>query len=497
MKCLAVARLWHEGNSFSPVATTLSDFQRREWFEGEAACIHYDGTATEMGAVVEFARRQADRWEVMFMPAMAAPPGGPVPDEDFAQMAARIVGAVRSAAADAIYLSLHGSLVTATNPTPERDLIRAVAAAAPGIPIGISFDFHANLSAEMLDGATVASGYRTYPHIDMAETAQRVLTMLTGVAERTLAPVRAVRKIPWVLLSHNMRTEAGPKPGPMAELMALGAAAEAETDILDVSMFGGFSYGDTPYAGPTVMVHAHRDQALAERVADRLAAAYAKRLEAFRVNLPSPTAGIGAALACLAEGSGKPVAVLDPADNPMSGGIGDTPTLLAALLAQRRPVRTVFAFLGDPTIVARAHAAGPDAKLGLTLGGRLTPVFGPPIAAEGRVLRLTAGQFHNHGPMERGLAVDLGRTCVLDVAGIELIVTESCQSPNDRGYFDLHGIDLTGPMLLCVKAKNHFRAAFGGLCERIIDVDCPGPATADLASLPFRLLPAGVRPLAA
>lgn len=493
MKRLAVARLWHEGNSFSPVATTLAEFRRREWLEGDGARQHYAGTATELGAVVEFARQAADRWAVAFLPAMGAPPGGPVPDQDFAQMAARIVESVRATRADAIYLSLHGSMVTETNPTPERDLIRAVAAAAPDIPIGISFDFHANLAAEMLEGVPVASGYRTYPHIDMGETAQRVLTMLTGIADRGSVPVRAVRKIPYVLLSHNMRTDTGP----MAELMALAASAEAESGILDASLFGGFSYGDTPYAGPTIMVHAERDRGLAERTADRLASAYTQRLDDFRVRLPEPLEGIKAALAHLAAGAQGPVAVLDPADNPMSGGIGDTPTLLASLIRERPTVRTVFAFLGDPGIVARAHAAGAGAVLDLKLGGRLTSVFGPPVSAQGRVLRLTDGRFRNHGPMERGLAVDLGRTCVLDVNGIELIVTESCQSPNDHGYFDLHGIDLAGPMLLCVKAKNHFRAAFGRLCTRIVDVDCPGPATADLTGLPFRHLPPGVRPLAA
>src|SRR5690606_28329460 len=111
--------------------------------------------------------------------------------------------------------------------------------------------------------------------------------------------------------------------------------------------------------------------------------------------------------------------------------------------------------------------------------------------------RLTDGRFRNRGPMERGLAVDLGRTCVLDVDGVRLIVTETCQSPNDVAYFELHGIDLTGPLLLCVKAKNHFRAAFGPICRRIVDVDCPGPATANLANLAFRNLRPGVLPLAA
>jgi microcystin degradation protein MlrC len=181
----------------------------------------------------------------------------------------------------------------------------------------------------------------------------------------------------------------------------------------------------------------------------------------------------------------------------MSGGIGDTPALLTALLARPPAEASVFAFLCDPELVARAHAAGPGATLAVALGGRLTPAFGPPVRASARVRRLTDGRFRNKGPMERGLAVDLGRTCVLDIGNVAVIVTETCQSPNDEAYFTLHGIDLAATRLLCVKAKNHFRAAFGPICRRIIDVDCPGPATADLASLPFKHLRPGVRPLAA
>jgi microcystin degradation protein MlrC len=78
---------------------------------------------------------------------------------------------------------------------------------------------------------------------------------------------------------------------------------------------------------------------------------------------------------------------------------------------------------------------------------------------------------------------------VLDVAGIQVIVTSACQSPNDVAYFDLHGIDLRAVRLLCVKAKNHFRAAFRTACAEIIDVDTPGTASADLARLRYRRVP--------
>ncbi len=77
----------------------------------------------------------------------------------------------------------------------------------------------------------------------------------------------------------------------------------------------------------------------------------------------------------------------------------------------------------------------------------------------------------------------------MDVQGIEVIVTSACVAPNDPAYFALHGIDPARLGLLCVKAKNHFRAAFAGTFAAILDVDSPGPAALDLARLPFRRVP--------
>ncbi len=91
--------------------------------------------------------------------------------------------------------------------------------------------------------------------------------------------------------------------------------------------------------------------------------------------------------------------------------------------------------------------------------------------------------------MERGLPVDLGPTAVLEFQGIEVIVTSACVSPNDPAYFALHGIELARLDLLCVKAKNHFRAAFADRFSTLINVDTPGPAALDLRKLPYRRVP--------
>jgi microcystin degradation protein MlrC len=484
MKRLAVARLWHEGNSFSPVPTPLACFQAREWFEGEAARDFYRGTATEMGAVAAFAEAARD-WQVDFLFCAAAPPGGPLPQGDYLAIRDRILAGLARGRWDAVYLSLHGAMVTDRDPVPELDLLQAVRAAIGGTPLAVSYDLHANLGSEHLRWSDFAAGYKTYPHVDMAETAAKLLERLTDLGAGAARPDKALVKLPCIFPSFNMRTT----DGPMAEIMAEARDATALPGVLDVSVFGGFAYGDSPFAGPSVMVHGRSPDRSAEWIAKDLARSLADRADRFYVTLPAPADAIAMALA---EPEGT-VALLDPADNPLSGGIGDTPGLLRALIAAKSSVPTLFAFFWDPDLVARAHREGVGARLPVRLGARLTDRFGSPIEATALVKKLTDGHFRNRGPMERNLPVALGSTALLELEGIEVIVTESCQTPNDPGYFHLHGIDLAQIRLLAVKAKNHFRAAFAPSCRRIIDVDLPGPAALDLRHLAFRHAPASLR----
>jgi microcystin degradation protein MlrC len=147
----------------------------------------------------------------------------------------------------------------------------------------------------------------------------------------------------------------------------------------------------------------------------------------------------------------------------------------------------VFAFFWDPELVRRCERGK---RMRVELGGRLSPTWGPPVALDVEVEGITDGRFRNSGPMERGLEVNLGRTAVLRAGPLRVIVTESCQAPNDLEYFRLHDIDIAAARppfpLVCAKAKNHFRAAFGALFDAIVEVDTPGPAMADLSQLPFR-----------
>jgi microcystin degradation protein MlrC len=275
----------------------------------------------------------------------------------------------------------------------------------------------------------------------------------------------------------------------MAEMQKLADGWRQERGILDVTIYGGFAYGDSPFAGPSVVVVTDGDGVLAQQAADSLVLELASRRDRFYVALPDPAEGLRRALE--AKGTG-PAIVLDPADNPLSGGIGDTPALLRALLTTDRPARTAFGFFWDPPLVAECHRLGEGAAIRANLGGRVTADFGAPVPVEAKVIKLTDGKFRNEGPYEHQLPMDVGRTVLLEIQGIQVIVTESCQTPNDPAYFRLHGIDPEQLDLLCVKAKNHFRAAFTRMARCLIDVDAPGPAAASLAHYKFRHAPQGL-----
>ena len=95
----------------------------------------------------------------------------------------------KTKAFDAIYLSLHGAGVTTKREDPEVELLRAIRKIQPTVPIGASFDLHGNLANELAHYLTTGSVYRTYPHIDMRETAWRVLSVLERTVAGEIKPV--------------------------------------------------------------------------------------------------------------------------------------------------------------------------------------------------------------------------------------------------------------------------------------------------------------------
>src|SRR5688572_16693518 len=268
---IAIARLWHEGNSFSPVRTTLADFRRREWAHGEGVAGLYAGTRTEIGAVLDFFSKERGLTPI-FLRCAAAPPGGPVEEADLQQIFGEIVEGVRRARADGLYLSLHGALIGTQTLAADLQLLTRLREALGPKALAVTFDLHANLDPAIARLADIVVGYKTYPHVDMYETGAKALRLLYASLRGTIEPVVAVAKVGAVLPSFRMRTDAGA----MADIES-AARQHEHAPILDVTPFGGFAYGDSPCAGAAVAATADRDRNAAEALARSLAGTMYRR----------------------------------------------------------------------------------------------------------------------------------------------------------------------------------------------------------------------------
>ena len=487
-KRLGVARFWYEGNAFAPLPADMAAFARCEWNSGAAALDAARGTATELGAVAAFADAHPE-WEVVVLRCAAALPAGPIDDAVFMRfldaLGTGIDDGLDTGGWDAFYLSLHGAAITTTRQTPDLDIVRTARERLPGVPIGVSFDLHANMPSAVATLIDVASVYRTHPHIDMQDTATRVLDGLMRCCDGGLRTRRAFVHTGLLLSSFNMRTSRGPM-----KALEENARALSVGPVLEVALFGGFPYADTASAGASVL--AIGDATLdptgtaTERAAAEVAQEIARRASEFDVRLPTPEAAIAMALRTSKPGL---VAVTDPADNPLSGGACDTPGLLRALLRARVGVPCVFASFADPETVATAVHAGVGATVDVTLGARHGAWFGEGVRLRARVRLVTDGVFRNVGPMATGVERRCGTSVVLEAteqSSIRIVVTTEVMPADDPAFYDLHDVDPASVRLLCVKAKNHFRAGMGARCVEIIDCDAPGPACLDLSKLPFR-----------
>ena len=139
--------------------------------------------------------------------------------------------------------------------------------------------------------------------------------------------------------------------GPYAEVIDLGQARVGGANA-NVSVMGGFAYGDTPFNGMTVVVTG-TDRAAAEALADELARACWERRDRFVARLTAIPDG----LARLAKASPVPLAFADVADNPGGGGGGNTMEILRAFHAAGVE-RAAFGCIIDPALAGEAHALG-------------------------------------------------------------------------------------------------------------------------------------------
>ena len=173
---IAVGGFMHETNTFVSAPTTWNDFVRAgPWptvTEGEAIRTVFRGL--NLGIAHFLGTAQAAGHAIVPLAWAAAQPGGKVTDDAFERMSEKLVAGLQRQRPDAVFLELHGAMVTQSHDDGEGELLRRVRGAmGPAAPILVSLDLHANVSPRMVESADFLSSHRTYPHTDWGSAGAR------------------------------------------------------------------------------------------------------------------------------------------------------------------------------------------------------------------------------------------------------------------------------------------------------------------------------------
>ncbi len=472
--------IWHETNSFCPVATDLDAFRRFALVEGEALLSAYQGTNTEIGGFVAEAKQQD--FELIPTLFAGAIPSGLVSRAALNHLVGTITARVRQGGFDGVFLAVHGAMVAEGIWEADAYIVQRVRdAIGSDVPLVVTFDLHGNISPPLVDAADVLIGYDTLPHVDMAERGREAAQILRRLLDGEPRPRKAFRKLPMLTVPQMQGTEAEP----MREIMAELHEIERRPDIVTASVAPGFPYTDVPHLGMAVLAYGDGADLAVERIAELIWS----RREQFRPHLLSPDEAVRRAMA---EPRG-PVFLTEPADNVGGGAPGDGTTLLAAMIEAQAQGTVV---MWDPLAAALVTSAGIGQRFSGKIGGRTLSLHGPPVAIAGRVAFAGNVAYQRDAAYMTGQHIDLGLVATVEMEGIKVVLTSERAMPFDTLHLRCAGIVPERERIISLKCGSNWRAAFGTMAAAQYYVDTPGVCSSNIERVPLTRLRGAYFPLA-
>ncbi|MBL8797462.1 MAG: M81 family metallopeptidase [Planctomycetia bacterium] len=483
---IAVAGFLHESNTFNPLRTDRAAFAAHGLAFGPALVQEWSAAHHEVGGFLASAGT-LDFEPVPLVMAWATP-SGPVMDGVLEEMTGVIVDGLKKQQPDGLLLALHGAMVAESFPDADGEVLTRIRQAlGPDFPIVVTFDLHGNLSERAAACCTAAVAYRTNPHVDQRECGQRAAALLVRTLRGELRPTVALARPPVIvnIMVHDTSQE------PLQSLMNEARALEAQPGILAVSLLPGFAYSDVPQMGPSLLVVTDGQPDLARRTADSLAKKLWDRRAQLVRRLPDPQAAVRQALAA----ERRPVILVDTGDNVGGGSAADGTVLLAEMLKQGATDGVVCLY--DPEAAQRCAAAGINAEVQLTVGGKVDRLHGEPLAVTGRVKVLHDGVYLEPEVRHGGKRLNhMGLTALVEMPGNNLLVLNSLRHPPfSLGQLTCLGIQPARQRILVVKAAIAYKAAYAGVGGTIIEVDTPGVTAVNPERFTYRHIRRPMYPL--
>ena len=458
-----------------------------------------ESDVSPLGGVLEVAREMG--WEVIPAIDIRAMPGAICADEIVEEWWQSVEAALQTRP-DAVFLVLHGAMVSRSLQDVEGEMLRRIrAVVGPDIPIGGVTDLHANFSQTMAANSDCLVTYRCNPHTDARESAERAALLLDFLMRNDERAQTFFRSTPILWPP----TGTGTADTPMRDLEALAREIErADAQILAVNVHAGYSFADVHDAGVSFSVVSVGDEKSARKALDRLERkALALRASgnviepSFESLLPELRARLE-----MPDGHG-PVVVAEPSDNIGGGAGGDGTGLLRELLRHR--IGNSVVVINDAKAVCHTHDWEIGARRALQIGGASDFVGAGPLELELEIVGRSDGRFrledaNSHLASMLGSQIEMGPCATLrhtlpDRTAVWIVLTSRKTPPFDLGQLRSQGIAPETMTVIGVKAAVAHRRAYEPIARTMFAVATPGACSSDLKTLPFRRVRRPIFPL--
>jgi microcystin degradation protein MlrC len=491
MARIAIGGFQHETNTFAPSKADYAAFEAGGGWPGvqygEPIFGAVEGANIPAAGAIQALRALGH--SLVGTAWAAASPSAHVTADAFERITQELVKRIKAAAPlDAVYLDLHGAMVVETYDDGEGEILRRVREAVGArVPVVASLDLHANVTRAMVEWADALVAYRTYPHVDMADTGARAARLLDQMLRTGARLAGGFHQLDFLTGIPSQCSFIEPCKTIYEELSLLEVKSGAV-----LSFTPGFPMADFAECGMAVLGYGFDEEEVASAV-ERLRGAVADSEKEFAIELHAAPDAVRRARSLGAPGA--PVILADTQDNPGAGGNGDTTGLLRCLIEQDAR-DAVLGMLIDPASAQRAHEAGLGSTVAFALGGRSRIPGDSSFKGEFTVERLGDGRFTCTGPMFKGFRMNLGPMALVRsraAPGVRVVLaSRKCQAA-DQEMFRHVGVEPRRSRIVALKSSVHFRADFEPIAKEVLVVKAPGPALADPAEFKWTKLRKGVR----
>jgi microcystin degradation protein MlrC len=483
-----VGGMQHETNTFAPSRADYKAFEAGGGWPGvqygEPVFAAVEGANIPAAGAIQSLRAQGH--QLVATAWGAASPSAHVTTDAFERIVGELISHLKRALpVDGVYLDLHGAMVTEAHDDGEGEILRRVREVVGArVPVAASLDLHCNFTRAMFDNCDALVGYRTYPHVDMADTGARAALLLDRMLRDGQPLAKHYRTLDYLTGLPSQCSFIDPCKTVYEDI--------GRSEDVTLSFTPGFPMADFAECGMAVFGYG-TDEKKTRAAVDRLQAAVADAEKDFVLELHLPSDAVARARS---RGEpGRPVVLADTQDNPGAGGNGDTTGLLKSLI-QQQAQDAVLGLLIDAEAATKAHEVGMGFTSSFSLGGRSNIPGDSPCEGEFTVERLGDGKFTCTGPMFKGFRMQLGNMALLrskSSPGVRVAVaSRKCQA-GDQEMFRHLGVEPRRSRILALKSSVHFRADFEPIAKEVLVVKSPGPALADPTEFAWTRLRKGLR----